>query len=257
MKKNKVKKTQPLAKFHRIKQLLLQLLTWALMLSIFFALLSLGFWQLSRADEKRQLLSASALTKDQPPLLLSKIKPDTDLAFLPVHLKGKWLSQWRFYLDNRIIDGALGYNLFALFKDDSGQIIWVDRGWLAISAERIFRDIQPLSSQRNIAGYIYFPDEYKLLATPELKANHPVAIAGLNLPRLQQVLKNNHIEIAPYIVRQTFPENEQGLIKKWQIVTMPPERHVGYAIQWFLLAIAFAVLVILFRRKNLKKKREL
>ncbi|HFB64681.1 MAG TPA: SURF1 family protein [Aeromonadales bacterium] len=234
-----------------------KLLTWLTVIAIFLGLLRLGFWQLDRADQKSQILSARALQKDSPPVIFSELDKDDPLPFTVVHLKGKWLTDWRFFLDNRILDGALGYNLFALFEDNSGRNIWVDRGWFALTVDRKFTDLIPSSVQKDIVGYIYYPDEYKVLATPELEENHPVVIAGLNLPRLQRMMLNKGLKVSPFIVRQTFPEHEQGLVKKWDVVTMPPSRHVGYAVQWFLLAFTLAILSIIFYRKKRNKKRVL
>ncbi len=221
---------------------------------IFSGLLWLGFWQLDRADQKSQILAARALQKDAPPIMISELKKNKSSAFMVVHLKGKWLTNWRFYLDNRILDGALGYNLFTLFADESGVNVWVDRGWHSVNSERKFTDLLPPKQQKDIVGYIYYPDAYKLLETPDLEKNHPVAIAGLNLSRLQQNMLKKGIKVSPFIIRQTFPDHEQGLVRKWRVVTMLPARHLGYAIQWFLLAFTFALLTIIFYRKSRNKK---
>lgn len=239
---------------------ILKLLIGLMMIVIFFGLLRLGFWQLDRADQKSQILAARALQKDSPPVIFSeldKLDKGDPLPFTVVHLKGKWLTKWRFFLDNRILDGALGYNLFTLFEDNSGRNIWVDRGWFAVTADRKFTDLIPSKGQKDIVGYIYYPDVYKVLATPELEKNHPIAIGGLNLPRFQRMMLNKGLKVSPFVVRQTFPEYEQGLVKKWHVVTMSPARHIGYAVQWFLLALTFALLNIIFYLKNSNKKRVL
>ena len=56
--------------------------------------------------------------------------------------------------------------------------------------------------------------------------------------------------IMQFIIRMN-PEANNGFIREWSVVSMPPERHVAYAVQWFALAL---LVVILFVVLSMKKK---
>jgi surfeit locus 1 family protein len=42
-------------------------------------------------------------------------------------------------------------------------------------------------------------------------------------------------------------------VREWKTVAMPPQRHLAYALQWFVMAL---VVLIIFVALNLKKKNE-
>ncbi len=50
--------------------------------------------------------------------------------------------------------------------------------------------------------------------------------------------------LLPFVLRLS-PHSEHGYVREWQTRTgLSPERHVGYAVQWFALAVALVVLCI-------------
>jgi cytochrome oxidase assembly protein ShyY1 len=50
--------------------------------------------------------------------------------------------------------------------------------------------------------------------------------------------------LLPFVLRLS-PDSEGGFTREWQARTgLTPERHTGYAVQWFALAAALVVLCI-------------
>jgi surfeit locus 1 family protein len=50
--------------------------------------------------------------------------------------------------------------------------------------------------------------------------------------------------LLPFVLRLS-PASEQGYTREWQLRTgLTPERHLGYAVQWFALAAALLTLCI-------------
>jgi cytochrome oxidase assembly protein ShyY1 len=45
-------------------------------------------------------------------------------------------------------------------------------------------------------------------------------------------------------------DQPDGLVREWRPSTIPPERHLGYAVTWFALAAALAVIYLVM---NLRK----
>jgi surfeit locus 1 family protein len=232
-----------------------QILPWVAFILVFGGLMKLGFWQLSRAEQKTLLIEKSQAKKNQPAMKFEPASQLQDKQYIPIILHGKWSKSWSFYLDNRFQDGISGYNVFSLFEDDSGAKIFVDRGWQAIGNDRKFNYVAPNKDQIQVLGYIYQPSVYSVVKVPKLKSNTVLPIPGLDMPQFITTLAEHKITLVPFIVRQTFPEIETGLMRKWRIVGSPPERNLGYAVQWFLMALALLVLTVVSVHKKRKTRR--
>lgn len=217
-----------------------RIIVWLLFLLAFSFLLSLGFWQLERAEQKQQLLNARSTQQDAEPISVEQLLNSDQVQLTPLMLQGEWWPQWSFYLDNRIQNGTVGYNVFSLFMDKSSVAVLVDRGWLSLPLGRrefTFPAVNAL--QTKVIGYSYVPGEYRVIKLPDIKRMKVIPMPGLNLPQWVDFFKSKNIQLAPFVLRQTFPEVEQGLLREWLIVSMLPEKHFAYAIQWFAMATIF------------------
>ena len=67
------------------------------------------------------------------------------------------------------------------------------------------------------------------------------------MPIIRQFLLKS---VYPFIIRLS-PQAEYGFVRDWPVVAMSVERHFGYALQWFAIAL---VIIILFIVLNVKKK---
>ena len=96
-------------------------------------LVSLGQWQLRRADERRAILAAIEAGRKQAPLPLSAATPAHEMApWRVAEASGQWLPQFSVLLDNRNLDGKPGYWLATPLLLDGGsrQALLVLRGWI-------------------------------------------------------------------------------------------------------------------------------
>ncbi len=233
-------------------------LTGLLLIAVFSSLMSLGFWQLDRARQKQQLLDVRAEQGSAEPVSLETLIDPSRSQFMPVVVQGHWQDEWTFFLDNRIRQGRLGYNVFSLFMSDQNLAVLVDRGWLPFTnGPRQFAAPKPSNLQNRVMGYVYLPGDYRVVDLPEIELNKAIPLPGLNLTQFQAFFQTKGIQLMPLVVRQTFPESEQGLLREWAIAIMTPDRHIGYAIQWFALATALLVLALIVRNRELVRNRAL
>ena len=94
-------------------------------------LVSLGFWQLSRAEQKRVLLTRYAERQQAAPLTVNQLIATAEPVFRRVQLRGHLDAKHSLLLDNRIRDGQPGVELLQPFQDQaSGQWVLLNRGWL-------------------------------------------------------------------------------------------------------------------------------
>ena len=79
----------------------------------------------------------------------------------------------------------------------------------------------------------------------------PLRVQQVELDKFSAVIEQ---ELLPFIVYVSKNESI-GFKKNWQPIVMPPEKHRGYAFQWFSLAAAWLLLMCWAKFGNNKKKR--
>lgn len=229
-------------------------------LALFTALMvplmvSLGFWQLQRAEEKAALAAAFDARQLQPAAPLSELwdKSDESLAYAPVRLIGHFLPDAYFLLDNQVRDGQVGYEVLGILElaDDSGSVL-VNRGWIAGGADRQTLPVVPLiDGPVEITGQVYIaPGTPFLLAEQQLDTQWPKRIQAVEMDKLTPAVAGlQGGKVFPYPVR--IDTGERGaLVTDWKIVNLSPQMHQGYAVQWFAMATVL-LLFYLFRSSNL------
>lgn len=213
-------------------------------------MISLGFWQLQRAEEKTALATAFTQRQAQRPALLSELrdKPAASLAYIPVQLSGTFMRDEYFLLDNRISGGRFGYEVLGILQlsDGSGTVL-VNRGWIAgDSSRRQLPEVPPVSGRVGLTGHVYVaPGAPFLLAEQQLEAGWPKRIQAVEMDKLQPpVMAATAGIVFPYPVR-IDADGSGALLVDWKVVNVSPQKHQGYALQWFAMAaVLFAFYVL-------------
>ncbi len=230
---------------------------WILLtLIVAYLLSSLGFWQLRRADEKKHLLSHHQQMQHTKPIAITTeslltIKPDQ-----PVKITGTYDHGHIFFLDNQIYNHQVGYEVIEpVFIEDSEQVILVSRGWVKAPADRKkLPSIEKPEGVQTLHGVTYFPSKGPLLLGNNWDKNDkqawPKRIEKIQLRIIRQWINQ---PVYPFILR-LHSNKPDGFVRDWPIVTMPPERHIGYAVQWFAMALTVIIIFIVLsvKKKNVK-----
>ena len=200
--------------------------------------IQLGFWQLAREDEKREVLAASRAQESAPPLTARQLKDLSEPGYLPVRLSGRYLPEPVLLLDNVVLEGRVGFEVLHLFLDDSGQRFLVNRGFVAMGRTRDTRVEIPrlITSSTEILGKVYPGGgaPLDLESAGPVFETVPVIVQRIDIASLSAWIGE---DIYPFVVR--LDEGQQGALPRfWPRVVMPPEKHRGYAIQWFMMAMA-------------------
>jgi surfeit locus 1 family protein len=205
--------------------------------ALFFAGLGiyLGFWQLGRAAQKEALQAAIQSQTSQVPLNSDGLArlPDAPAAMhRPVRLSGTWESSHTVYLDNRQMDGKVGFFVLTPLRlQASGQIVVVQRGWIA----RNFEVREQVPAVQTPPGLVEV--EGQIAPPPSKLYEFGTPSAGvirqnLDLERFRQ---ESGLAVSGFTIRQNGPASE-GLSRNWPAVALGVEKHYGYAFQWFALA---------------------
>lgn len=221
-------------------------------------MLFLGFWQLSRAEEKRQILQAREQRINAPAVALGSLPPDAERQFANVQAQGRIDNERTFLEDNQVRRGRPGYEVLTpMLVDVNGASQWLllNRGWVAAGIDRgKLPEIPPMQSQI-ATGYLHTRAKQKLVLkdVPWPEDSWPLIIQKIELEKIERKLG---LPVYPYVLRVTDPgapnSPEQLFDKHWILVNVQPEKHIGYAVQWFTMAIVLLVLT-LFANSNLSQ----
>lgn len=184
----------------------------------------LGVWQLWRAQQKQILFNEIATQQALPELTWSQGTPPP---WRLLQLEGQWLSQAEIMLDQRVLDGKVGYYLITPFQLKDGSIVMVNRGWWSPS-ERLTPP--PAVGAARIVAQPW-PRYIELGDTPiqgrvfqNLDLGRFAAWAHLPMPAFYGVARDTPPGVLPLNTEKPF-----GV-----------ERHLAYALSWWLMS-AFGV----------------
>jgi surfeit locus 1 family protein len=205
----------------------------------------LGFWQITREQEKVQLLADRAEQAERPPLSVDALSLSGEPNGTLVRLQGHF-GDLVGLLDNRVLDGQVGFEVQQLFTDVGGQRFLVNRGFVSMGRTRSDTPSIPSVPEGlvTIDGVTYQPE-----APPFQLDDAPIKL-GPGLTILQRIETSSladilEIDLYPSVIR--IREGEAGALPRyWPDTVMSPARHKGYAIQWFTMAFAVVVAWLFF-----------
>lgn len=212
-----------------------------LVLMFFPCLIALGFWQLARADEKRLLLASHEAQQQASPINLDLLEREANPAYKRVRLQGYFDARHTLLLDNRIRNGKVGVEVLQPFYDQlSGLWVLLNRGWLPWPDRRITPRFATPDTPLTLQATVYVPlgEAFQLQTAPPSN-DWPRLISEVKVDALWQQLGRGGLA---YEVRlEPGPASFQV---SWPVVAMSPDKHTGYAVQWFALAAALLGLFI-------------
>jgi surfeit locus 1 family protein len=216
-------------------------------------LMSLGRWQLRRADEKRLLFDAFAAGTDASRLI------DLGTPRLPryqhIEASGHYDQARQILIDNMVNADRAGYFVITPFALTGGGWVLVNRGWVPLGASRAVRPTIPVTSDtRRLRGRAdNLPSPGIQMGTRgKLAPPFPVVAAFPNHAELAQLLGESSWTKATDLVLLD-PAEPDGYVRSWAPPGFPPMRHIGYAVQWFALALTLLVIYVV---TNLRRSAE-
>ena len=216
--------------------------------------MSLGFWQLDRAAQKETLQQNHERMIAQKATPLYDFTPNPE-NFRPYRIKGRY-AQESFLLDNRVRSGQVGYEVLHLFRANAGFEILVNRGWLAAPRLRNeLPDVAPMQGMVEIEGFFYQSDgEVPLLDRSNIETlpqqPWPKRVQKLVWDEFERLLPAKALLRKEFRLRST--QVPGALTIHWKTLEMGPDKHTGYAVQWFALSLVLVGLTLYYslRAKN-------
>lgn len=238
---------------HRFRPGVIPSLATLLMLAL---LLKLGFWQLDRAAQKRDINHQYLQFQDSPAKALSLLlHSDTnteDVVWRNIEVNGDVDTDLRVFLDNRVVKGISGYDVFEALSPSFSPDRWllINRGWLPVGPDR---NVLPTVT----AGEYPLPIRGRAVPLPvsgillsetanlESFANNSFRMQTLDLEKLSAHTGHDFL---PFVLQ--LDEQQPAMLEpNWRVPGSGQQKHLGYAFQWFALAFALCVIYI---KVNLK-----
>jgi surfeit locus 1 family protein len=216
-------------------------------LALLPALLGLGLWQLDRAEAKAALIDLRASSESAAAVDLGRAAGLSEAdRYRVATVTGRYHPGQQWLLDNRLFNGMPGYHVFTPFVVAGDQLprLLVNRGWVAVGESREYLPPLPLPEGKVV-----------LRGRLDRPASVGIVVGEPPLDSLAGRVVLLSLEIADLAAVKGWPllryalvidEDRPGALQyDWSpIPPMGPEKHLGYAVQWFGIAIALTLIYV-------------
>lgn len=221
-------------------------------IAFLYLLISLGQWQISRADYKDEREQLIEQRHDESPVALADAPTEqTAQLYMPVKTQGVFDDQHQIYLDNRVVNHKAGYDIYTPLKLQDGTAILVKRGWIQQGRTRDdLPDISIDQASVNVRGILSRVPSSGLILSENVNRfeNWPTVVQYIDLHQLEQVLGYKLFPSILILDKQSDHAYHQQPIK----FNMTSDKHLGYAFQWFGLAVALITIYFVVNTKRRK-----
>ena len=209
--------------------------------------ISLGFWQLDRAQEKKEIIANydKLLTSEPISLNTKSIYKN----WQPATTMGRF-KDIVIFEDNAILSGRAGFKIYHLFENGDGSYVFVHRGF--IERNMIKNNLPPIDKpkgKQSLKGSVLIKQDNSFVQ--DIEESDGRIIQEFNIERLINkfpILKDRYLH--PFLFNLDIRDKNKFLAIE-KPVNMAASKHIGYAIQWFGLCIALIILTIYaYRRKD-------
>jgi surfeit locus 1 family protein len=241
----------------RFKQYQWQFKFWPCLLALgmLIILMMLGLWQLQRYHFKQALQQRYQQSLHQIPIDFTQLNTQSDIRFTHVHIMGQYLNDRTMLLGNRFYHDQLGFEVLTPFQmKGSPQLLLINRGWIAKPKTTALPVIPSITGTQQLNGYIQvLGNQGFILGNAILTPTQwPLLLQKIDVPALSQLTQ---LSFYPFVVRLDA-DQPGGFVSVWQPITMTPERHLGYAVQWFAMALALIIAFVFFSLRKEEKQHE-
>lgn len=225
---------------------------------VILGMLRLGVWQLSRAEEKQQILDQQFSQASSTPVpiqsLIVQNKLDTDLRFKQVVIEGRYDEHRSIFIDNQVLDSKVGYLVFTPMQV-AGTDFWVfvNRGWLPVGQSRAtLPEIMTKQDSHTVYGRLNTAPARPPMLSEDFVLPQTPLWPYLSIKEAERKMNFSLLPLVVELAPEFEGEIEPSLQRRWrEINDRWVATHKGYAFQWFAMALAFAIAcIVLFIRSN-------
>ncbi len=208
-------------------------------------LLGLGFWQLDRLGQKRDLIAKITERSISEPVPAPGFSQpgDIDFEYRRVTASGTFRHDLEIPVYAIGPGGAPGYRIHTPLERNSGGVVLVNRGWVPTALkDRALRAEGLAPGVVTIAGILRHP-QAKARFTPE---NQPQTNAWLWLDMELAAAGRGLENLAYYVIYAVADPDSPGPPHGAISAPYIANNHLGYMLTWFSLALALVVIFAVY-----------
>ena len=230
-----------------------------LTVTVFLILCKLGFWQLERAKQKQELLAQQSAERVSQTEFLARLNTGklASLNFQTTQLDLELKTDFVWLVDNKIFNGQVGYDVVVPAQVKlSETIILVNLGWWPAPQQRSELPSIELPNEIEINGLLKTTDLQQFTLSDVIEGDtFPKRVQSVNV--IIDFKYSSGMTVKPVFL-YADTNSVAGHPQLYKPVVMPPEKHIAYAVQWFLLAFASLVVFVYasVRSTNIVKEKE-
>lgn len=232
--------------------------------ALFSLLVKLGFWQLSRAEQKTQWQQTLSQRQQANILSFSELlelykqnqtvdDEFSSLSGYQLTVTATPVSSQILLLDNQVYQGQVGYLAFQLLQvSEHSPWLLLELGFVIADKNRQqLPAITPLAIEPiELTGRIYQKQLNRVSDDLMPEQGNPLRFQNLNAEQMSKLFE--HPILAT--VLQPYDLPHLALPHPWKPIPLSAQKHQGYALQWFTMALVFLGLMswiaIRFIRRN-------
>lgn len=214
----------------------------------FLVCVGLGVWQLDRLAWKRGLIAERQTASQSAPVAVPRsLAQARGIEFRPVAIEGVLLHDKEIFLGATAATGGKpGFQVLTPLRERDGRIVFVNRGFVPSELkDSAKRAAGQLSGTVRVAGLLRLPKGRPNWMVPDNRPDLNYWF-WVDLPAMAAAAGLS--EVAPFYIDADATANPGGWPKGGVTPIYLPNDHLQYALTWFSLAAAAAVIYFVWRR---------
>lgn len=215
--------------------------------------IQLGNWQLSRAEEKESRQERLDLLSREPAVAVPGIPVRIeDFQYRQVEARGEYVPEHTIYLDNKIFQGMAGYQVITPLRiGKSSMHVLVNRGWAPANRDRNkLPEVTAPNGEVIVSGLATKATQKTLELSGEVVSGK--VWENLDLERYRRA---TGLMLQPVMILQK-DDVKDGLVRQWVRPDSGAAKNLGYAFQWFAMALAVLIIYLVLSVKRNRPKEK-
>lgn len=222
-------------------------------IALLYTMMSLGFWQLDRAEFKDTLQQKIIERKKLSPVAIAELPASrNNRRYHPVKFIGEFDAQHSFLLDNITFNRHVGYHVFTPVKVNDSTSILVNRGFVSQGKTRDqLPEIETPDGKIELSGLLDFSPSRTLLLAENVQetSRWPVVLQYVDLIEISQLVDYELYDMVLWL----NPDEAGSFEYDLPVLNLNAAKNSGYAFQWFALSLAlFIIYIAVNTKKNTK-----
>ena len=243
------------------------ILSHVFVLVVVITMINLGFWQLSRLDEKKAHNAVIVAAENETPIPLVDLLP-TGAASTPaqvsavdyrvVLVRGTYRADQQVLITNRTYGGQPGFWVITPLQLADGTAVAINRGWVPYSYTpdpTTWGDFAPPTGDVVVQGTIRPPQirQNTIVGSPSDASDGVLTeLARVDVARLDQQVPESLWPL--YLDLQAQQPAQVDLPVPVDAPELSEGPHLGYAIQWFVFSALTLIVYPLLLRRHAHKR---